>query len=267
MMAATAGLEDRRLACETVAGRIAAMITAHPDPARPIPRSDWTVGEAAAHLAFTTLGLAMMARGLAIPYGDGTRAGLAEANAVALEGYSERDLVTLAAELVVNTRIVFEEAAAAPPDQVCLTPMGTVGLEGLTGYVLTHQAMHGSAIATALGAPLPFDADHLQLMWPFLQHALGQVVARDEAAGLTASFALRGSDAFSVGIAFSAGQLTFACPAPAAADCELSGDPQVLFLVLMKLLDAGEALQAGTLRLSGPRAELGLRLMELFDIP
>jgi uncharacterized protein (TIGR03083 family) len=267
MIAATAGLEDRRVACETVAGRIAAMITAHPDPARRIPRSDWTVGEAAAHLAFTTLGLAMMARGLAIPYGDGTRAGLAEANAVALDGYSERDLATLAAELIVNTRIVFQEAAAAPPDQVCLTPMGTVGLDGLTAYVLTHQAMHGSAIATALGAPLPFDADHLPLMWPFLQHALGQVLASEEAAGLTASFALRVTGSFSVGITLSAGRLTFGCPAPAVVDCELSGDPQVLFLLLIKLLDAGEALQAGTLHLSGPRAELGLRLMELFDVP
>ncbi|MGH2718908.1 MAG: maleylpyruvate isomerase family mycothiol-dependent enzyme, partial [Actinomycetota bacterium] len=121
-------LAERRIACEAVAARIAAMLRSGVDPSQAIPRSDWTVGEAAAHLAFTTLGLGMMARGIEIPYGDGTREGLQEANFVALMGYSERDLETLADELVTHTRIVFEEASAAPPGQVCVTPMGRVSV-------------------------------------------------------------------------------------------------------------------------------------------
>lgn len=266
-MAPPAELAERRAACEAVAGRIAAMLRSGVDPNLPIPRSDWTVGEAAAHLAFTTLGLGMMARGIQIPYGDGTREGLQEANLLALEGYSERDLEALAGELVTHTRIVFEEANAAPPDQVCVTPMGRVGIDGLTAYVLTHQAMHGSAISTALDAPLPFEPDDVPLMWPFISHALHQVLVPELAAGLSATFSVQVTDTFSFGVRIDNGALELTSPAPGGADCQISGDAQALFLLLIKILDIEEAIQSGRLHLRGPRAELGFYLMDLFNIP
>lgn len=266
-MAPPAGLVERRAACEAVARRIAAMLRSGVDPNRPIPHSEWTVGEAAAHLAFTTLGLGMMARGIQIPYGDGTREGLQEANLVALEGYSERDLQVLADELLTHTGIVFDEASAAPPDQICVTPMGTVGIDGLTAYVLTHQAMHGSAISTALGAPLPFEPDDVALMWPFIRHALGQVLVPELATDLVATFAFQVTGTFSFGLRLGNGALESMSPAPAQADCVISGDAQALFLLLIKILDVEEAIKEGRLRLSGPRAELGFYLMDLFNIP
>ena len=54
-------------AAETIAGRVAAMVRDLPDVNIPIPNSEWRVSEAAAHLAYANLGMAMMARGLAIP--------------------------------------------------------------------------------------------------------------------------------------------------------------------------------------------------------
>jgi hypothetical protein len=266
MEATVTELAARRAACETVAGRIAGMIRGA-DPYRPIPGSEWTVGEAAAHLTFTTMGLAMMARGLAIPYGDGTREGLAEANDVALEGFSERNLDTLATGLIANTRMAFDEAEAAPAGQVCPTPMGDVGIDGLTGYVLTHQAMHGSAIAEALRAPLPFDADHVELMWPFIHHVLGKVALPARTLGLHATFEVRFTDRFGFAVTMDNGSLRAEGTASGPVDCEISGDAQMLFLVLVKILDAGDALQQGALHLSGPRAELGLTLMDFFSIP
>lgn len=261
-------MSARRAACETVASRIAAMLRSGVDPSLPLPRSEWTVGEAAAHLAFTTLGLGMMARGLVIPYGDGTPEGLAEANDVALLGFSERNLDALAADLVTNTGIVFDEAAAAPAGQICMTPMGQVGLDGLTGYVLTHQAMHGSAIAAALGAPMPFDAEHVEHMWPFIHHVLDEIAAPpSRTGGLTATFSLRFTDRFGFAVIARDGVLAAELAPEGPVDCEISGDGQWLFLVLVKILTAGEAVAEGKIRLSGPRAELGLSLMDFFAIP
>src|SRR5713226_5378411 len=125
MGTAVAEMAAVQRAAESIAGRVAGMVRGLPDMNLPIPNSEWTVGEAAAHLAFTTLGMAMMARGLVIPYGDGTREGLALANEVALEGFSERDGAVLADRMVEATAMLFDEAAAQPPDRICTTPMGT----------------------------------------------------------------------------------------------------------------------------------------------
>src|SRR5258708_2029493 len=105
-------------AAETIAGRVAAMVRDLPDVNIPIPNSEWRVSEAAAHLAYANLGMAMMARGLEIPHGDGTREGLAVANAVALEGFTERDGAILADRIIAGARMVFDEAKVKPTNQV-----------------------------------------------------------------------------------------------------------------------------------------------------
>lgn len=263
-MIATAGV---RAATETVAQRIADMVRDAPDAALPIPRSDWTVGDAAAHLAFTTLGLAMMARGLAIPYGDGTRAGLAEANELALDGFSERDTAVLADELLDHTRMVFDEAAVQPPDRICPTPMGELGIDGLCAYVLTHQAMHGSAISTALRRPWPFEPGHIEHMWPFLAHVLPKVALPEAARGLTACIQIDFGTGFSFALNFDDGRLTASREPAGPVDCRISGDAQELFVVLVKIITPEEAVEAGDMILEGPRAQLGLVLPDLFDIP
>jgi uncharacterized protein (TIGR03083 family) len=254
-------------AAEAVAARIADMVRDLPDTAIPIPRSEWTVGEAAAHLAFTNLGLAMMARGLQIPYGDGTRQGLAEANEVALEGFGERDACVLAQRILDGAHMVFAEAAAQPPDRVCFTPMGPMDVDGLTSYLLVHQAMHGSAIATALGAPWPFDPEDVVLMWPFISHVIPRVVRAGAAAGLTACFEMQFGEGFGFAVMFDGGELTVARSPSRPVDCRLSADPQTLFLVLVRILPIEEAVRSGDLTISGPRAELGTTLIDLFNIP
>ncbi|MGH2717952.1 MAG: SCP2 sterol-binding domain-containing protein, partial [Actinomycetota bacterium] len=127
--------------------------------------------------------------------------------------------------------------------------------------------MQGSAISTALGAPLPFEPDDVALMWPFVSHALHQVLVPELAAGLAATFAVEVTDTFSFGIRVSNGALELMSPAPAQADCVVSGDARALFLVLIKILDVEEAIKEGSLRLSGPRPDLGFYLMDLFNIP
>ena len=254
-------------AAETIAGRVAAMVRDLPDVNIPIPNSEWRVSEAAAHLAFANLGMAMMARGLEIPYGDGTREGLAVANAVALEGFTERDGAILADRMVAAARMVFDEARVQPPDRICPTPMGRMPVATLTSYLAVHEAMHGSAIATAAGAPWPFDPGHVPLMWPFISYVLPRVTDAVQMAGLTACFELRFGDVFTCALMVQNGTVEPALTPSRPPDCIVAGDAQSLFLVIVKIFTMQDAVDAGDITLSGPRPDLGLRLPDLFNIP
>jgi hypothetical protein len=262
-----AGMAAVQQAAETIAGRVAAMVREIPDVNLRIPHSEWSVGEAAAHLAFANLGMAMMARGLEIPYGDGTREGLAVANEIALEGFTERDGAVLADRMVAGARMVFDEARAQPPDRICATPMGPMPVETLVSYLAVHEAMHGSAIATAVGAPWPFDPEHVAIMWPFLAYVLPRVPDLRQIAGVTACFELRFGDVLHCALMIDDGVVRMDLTPARPPDCIVAGDAQSLFLVFVKVLTIKEAVDAGDIVLSGPRSELGLKLPDLFNVP
>ncbi|TMK50810.1 MAG: hypothetical protein E6G66_07040 [Actinobacteria bacterium] len=222
-------------AAETIASRVAAMVRDLPDVSIPIPNSEWRVSEAAAHLAYANLGMAMMARGLEIP--------------------------------VAAARMVFDEARVQPPDRICPTPMGRMPVATLTSYLAVHEAMHGSAIATAVGAPWPFDPEHVLLMWPFISYVLPKVCDVVQMAELAACFELRFGDVFTCALMVQNGTVEPALTPSRPPDCIVAGDAQSLFLVIVKVLTMQDAVDAGDITLSGPRPDLGLRLPDFFNIP
>lgn len=253
-----------------VAGRIAAMVRDLPDTAIPIPRSEWTVGEAAAHLAYTNIGLAIMARGLFVPYADGTRAGFAEANAAALDGYPDRDGALLAGRIVDGVRSFVAEAAAQPPGGTYETPMGTMDLDTFAAYVLTHNLMHGCQIADAVGAPYPFEPEHAAMVWRFLSHGIPVMFREEAAAELVpagARVAVTVEGAVSGMLVFGDGTVRVEPGAAGEADCHLSADPLTFFRVMLQLVDVPEAVERGGLRVWGPRPELGALLPSLYEVP
>ncbi len=69
---------------------IAALLSGAADTGIAVPGSEWTVGEAAAHLAQANELMADIAAGRERRHGDGTPQGLAAANALALAGFAER---------------------------------------------------------------------------------------------------------------------------------------------------------------------------------
>jgi len=253
-------------AAETIAGRVAAMVRDLPDVNIRIPNSEWLVSEAAAHLTYANVGMAMMARGLEIPHGDGTREGLAVANALSLEGFTERDGAVLADRMVAGAKMVFDEAAVQPPDRICPTPMGRMPVETLTSYLVVHEAMHGSAIATAVGAPWPFEPEHVPLMWPFISYVLPKVADARQMPG-QACLELHFGDVFTCALMIHDRSVEPTLTPSMPPDCIVTGDAQTLFLVIVKVFTVQEALDAGDLTLSGPNPELGLRMADFFNIP
>jgi uncharacterized protein (TIGR03083 family) len=250
-----------------VVERIAGMVRDLSHTDIPIPRSEWTVGETAAHLAFTNIGLAIMARGLFIPYADGTREGFAAANADSLEGYSDRDGAVLAGRIVDGMRAFVAEAAAQPPGELYQTPMGTMDMDTFASYALTHNLMHGCAIADGVGAPYPFEPDLVPMVWPFLGHAIPLMVDRGAAGGLDATIELRSNHRFSRTLVFGGGKVTVGGTAPGPVDCSITADPLTLFLVIVKLVSVADAIDRGSLTISGPRPELGPMLPSFYEMP
>jgi uncharacterized protein (TIGR03083 family) len=254
-------------ALRSVGDRIAAMVRDLPDTAIPIPRSEWTVGEAAAHLAYTNIGLAIMARGLFIPYADGTRAGFAEANADALESYPDRDGALLAGRIVDGIRAFVAEAAAQPPGGSYQTPMGTMDLDTFAAYVLTHNLMHGCQIADAVRAPHPVEPEHAAMVWRFLAHMMPVVLDERAVGALDACIELTVEGAFSGVLVFGDGTVTVEPTASGPVDCHLWADPVTFFRMMLQLVDVPEAVEQGGLRISGPRPELGAMLPSLYEVP
>jgi hypothetical protein len=260
---------DRKRLAEAALGvvnRVADLVRDLPDTNIPIPNSDWTVGEAAAHLAYTNIGFSLMARGMEVPHGDGTIEGFADANEVSLMGFVERDGAVLAHRLADGARLALEEAQARPAGLICPTPMGRMPVAGLMSYLLTHNLMHGCAIAEALEAPYPYERGNLEHTWPFLNHAFG---GRNEptADGALAQIELKGGDELHFTIAVTPVGLVVVSSPDEHVDCVISADPLTLFLVLMKLLPLDEAVDRGSMVLEGPNPQAGSALIESFQVP
>src|ERR1700737_1188461 len=169
-------------ACQTVASRVADMIRPLPSTNVPIPGAEWTVGEAAAHLADTKRLAADIAAGASIPYGDGTRTTemFATVNAQRLAEFRERSGAVLAGEIVAATDALVENANRQPTTYTVQAPMGTMDIGTFLSYMLTHLLQHGCAIAGALGEDPLVEAAHIELVLPFLTMAM-PVVADQEA--------------------------------------------------------------------------------------
>ena len=91
------GLAD---AIRDTAEDIAALLRRVADTSAPVPGSEWTMGEAAAHLAQANELMADIAAGRERSHGDGTPQSLAAANERALAAFGERGADPLGAMIV-----------------------------------------------------------------------------------------------------------------------------------------------------------------------
>ncbi|HYN98262.1 MAG TPA: hypothetical protein VEU28_01155, partial [Actinomycetota bacterium] len=148
-------------AAREVVMKMADMLDGLPDTSIPVPRSEWNVGEQAAHIAFANIGFSMFAMGLEYPYSDGTQGSLAEENEVSLIGFPERDGTALAQHLRTAVDNFISTVKAGDPDQVVSTPLGKMPRGTLSSYFLIHNLMHGCAIASGLNHDFPFEPEHL----------------------------------------------------------------------------------------------------------
>ncbi|MFI6449547.1 maleylpyruvate isomerase family mycothiol-dependent enzyme [Kitasatospora sp. NPDC050543] len=250
-----------------VAEETAALLRESPTTDVPIPGSQWTVGEAAAHLALANKLMAALAAGEQRSYGDGTPSGLAAANAASLAAFPERDAAALAEEITRHTRAFTEAFAGRPASEPVLTPLGPMDLATLGSYLLTHMLGHGYDIARALKRPHMIDRRRVELTLPFLMTAMPRVVDGRSAAGHTACYDLRVRGGARFTVTFRDG-LAEVSPAPASRpDCTILTEPVAFLLLALGRCGPFSALARGRVIAWGRRPWLALGFPLLFSAP
>ncbi|MFG2910308.1 maleylpyruvate isomerase family mycothiol-dependent enzyme [Kitasatospora sp. NPDC048286] len=232
-----------------------------------IPGAQWTVAEAAAHLAMANELMAALAAGEERPYGDGTPGALAAANAASLAERTERDPAVLAEQIA---RQAGEFATAAGPrtgTEPMLTPLGPMDLDTLGSYLLTHMLAHLYDIAVALGRPHPIDRRRVALTMPFLRTAMPLVTDARTAAGHSACYRLRlrGQGGFTV--TFTDGTVVVGQEPPRRPDCTILIEPVAFFLLALGRYSTTGAIARGKVLAWGRRPWLAPSFPGLFTAP
>ncbi|MFF0274194.1 maleylpyruvate isomerase family mycothiol-dependent enzyme [Streptomyces sp. NPDC004330] len=234
---------------------------------RPVPRSVWTLGEAAAHLAQANALMADLAAGHERPYGDGTPGSLAAANERALAGFAERAPGPLAEMITDRAEAFLASVEERDPEQLLATPLGAQRPAVLGAYLLTHMLGHGYDLALAVGRPHMLDARRVALTLPFMIEAMPRVTDPAAVAGLTARFAvrLRGGPVF--GVLVADGAVEVAHEPPARPDCTILTEPVAFLLLALGRVDPWPVIARGRALGWGRRPWLAPRFPRLFRAP
>ncbi|MGH2719767.1 MAG: maleylpyruvate isomerase family mycothiol-dependent enzyme [Actinomycetota bacterium] len=236
------------------------------DTSTKLPRSAWSVAEAASHLVIAGRFFCELAAGANAFYAEGTREALAEVNASKLQAFTDHDGAHLADALDEVARSFLTAAAGRPGTMAVKTPMGGMDLDTLRSYVMTHTMIHGYPLARALGRGLQIPDGYVTLALPFLVAAMTAVVDGSAVGGLNASYLVHLRGGPSLGITFDHGALRVNEPA-GRVDCHLSADPVAFFLVAMGLQSQWAAIARGKMVAWGTKPWLAFRLVGYFAVP
>jgi len=259
-------------AIRETAGDIATLLESASDTTVPVPDSQWTLGEAAAHLALANELMADLAAGHERPYGDGTPQSLAAANAQALDAFAERgaqplaSMITEQADLFLDAvdRAASDESTAGP---ALVTPLGPMDRHVLASYLLTHMLGHGYDLARALHRPHMVDRDRVGLCMPFMLSVMPRVVDAAATADLAARYVvrLRGGAAFGVGLGDGAVHVS---PTPLERpDCTILIEPVTFLLIALGRRNPWLAIGRGQVLAWGRKPWLAPRFPTLFTAP
>ncbi|MER5472017.1 maleylpyruvate isomerase family mycothiol-dependent enzyme [Streptomyces sp. NPDC002685] len=258
-------------AIRETAEEIAALLGPDADMGLRIPGAEWSVGEAAAHLAVANELMAELAAGQARPYGDGTPQSLAEANERSLAEFGERGAEPLAAMIVKHADAcvkALEEGAAESVEGPVVTPLGQMSPQELGSYLLTHMLGHGYDLARALGRTHMIDRARVGLTLPFMLTAMPRVTDPVRTAGMNARYDIRlwgGAGRF--GVTLADGVLTVDAQPPARPDCTILIEPVTFLLMALGRQGQASPLARGRIIVWGRKPWLAPRFPGLFTAP
>lgn len=263
-----------RDAIRVVAGRIAELLRHMPETSRPIPHAEWSVGEAAAHIAETQrlFGELLLNR-IPSPYGDGscTLDDFAPVNLEQVTDFAEREGTRLARLITARTLVYLEASRRYGEHEVFRIHFGDMDHLTLSSYMLVHLLMHGCPIALAAGKPLPIEPSHVELTLPFLEHAIPWAYAefrKKEKRGArgTIEFRIRGAGVLRVRFEDTSATASIG-KKPSRADCYVSADPVAFFLVAVGVVGQWGPIARGQLVAWGRKPALALRFKTYLPNP
>ena len=267
MSVAVANRRQTQELARTMAGRVGGLIRPLRDTSTPVPKTEWTVGEHAAHLAIAKDLMARMLAGEPLTYADGTREGLAQANFESLIGYTERDGAVLADRIESAVDAFCRKAETLPPNAVRNSPVGPMPVDTFTAYLLTHLMTHGEFMARALRKRSILDRQSVIAALPFIYLAFERFVDREATRNFTAAYAvhMRGGPRFYV--TFDQGEIRISDTPVRRVDCHISADPVALFMVGIRLIEQWGPIAKFKLTTWGPKPWLAFKFAGTFLPP
>ncbi len=158
-------LAEARRALQRATGRVADLLRSLPDLDVSIPRSDWTVREAGAHLLTGTTLCADIATGMRSPVSGLARDTLAVENAARIADIPESDPAALARLLEDAVDRVLHVTAHRRGDEMVVWHGGRpIPLAHLLAICLGEQLLHGLDIAAATGRAWTIEPAHVRLV-------------------------------------------------------------------------------------------------------
>ncbi|WP_406205365.1 maleylpyruvate isomerase family mycothiol-dependent enzyme [Streptomyces decoyicus] len=254
-------------AIRETAEEIAALLRGGADTGLPVPGSEWSVGEAAAHLAQANELMAEIAAGHVRSHGDGTPQSLAAANERALAAFDERGAEPLAAMIVAQAEAYLKARDESATDGTVATPLGPMDPDVLGSYLLTHMLGHGYDLARALERPHMIDRARVELTLPFLITAMPRVTDTARTAGLSARYAIRLWGGARFGVTVTNGAVSVSPQPPARPDCTILIEPVTFLLMALGRRKQWGALARGRILVRGRKPWLAPRFPALFKAP
>jgi uncharacterized protein (TIGR03083 family) len=262
-------LTQARSALESTARRTVDLVRSLPDLDVPLPPpSVWTVREAAIHMVTYNDVYVEIAKGTPSPLALQARAPLAIENDRRIAEVSETDPGRVADLLAQGTARLLEATAGRSGDEtVIFHENNAMDLAGMVCICLGEQLLHGYDIATAVEFPWPIDPVHAQLVLygygPLYPKVLNPVTTQ----GLTAGYGIELRGGSSVTARFAEGRLGLEPAVSGSVDCTITADPVAYLLVASGRLSQWPAIALGLIGAGGPRPELALGFVDLFEYP
>jgi uncharacterized protein (TIGR03083 family) len=274
IMTETSTLDQARVALGNAAGRMAGLLRALPTSDLPIPGSEWTVRDTAAHLTSYCPIYSEIANGVTSPIQGPTDDGVALRDLLAivsrqlLSDIPETDPTRLADLVLEGARRLIDTTAGRAPDQRVPWHCGVhLNTADLVTVMLGDFLLHGYDIAMATGAPWPIDAADAVLVLGAYAPCFGLCVNRETAAGLNAAFEIELRGAARLVVRFVDGEYHLEEAGSGPVDCLISADPVAYFLVGTGRLSPVTAIALGLLSAGGARPELAALFNDLFIFP
>ena len=247
--------------------RYAQLMESVTDTSIAIPASEWTIRDAAAHVAGSNHRMAALAGGEASAVPRIDKQFLDARARKLIDENPETDAKKLADQIREGLTRVVAATANRPGDQPISYHGGLrLNLAQLVSLYLGEYLLHGYDIALAVETPWAIDPGYAALAVSTFRFCYPGILDPAAADGLEAVYRLdtAGTDPFFVRISDAS------CEAPAPpghVDCVISADPVTALLVMSGRLSQWAAIALGRLTFSGARPEIGARFNDLFVFP
>lgn len=242
------------------------LISSLTDRGVPMPGSEWTVGEAVAHMVLGAELYAEYAQGVERPASI-DHADPAGSHRRKMAQLMTRDTRQLGADLQLGIDTFLKATEGRAAEDLLPWHIGPLPCATMTGLLLGEQLLHGYDIAQTLGAEWPIGDEPAQLTVQAVLPILPALVNGEAAESVDTTYALAIGGCARVMVRFRDGACSVHPPEIGPVDCHLSGDPIAWLMALYGRVSWEELLRTARIEVTGGDAALGAGFKRLLRNP